>query len=110
MSTNLHLRCVSHDPPIRSDDVGSSTGLLDMIRNVIRNRSTLVAIEALARPIGAEVGFGTRTEDATMQFLIQHPTCDIEIWDEYGNQHSAIETRYVAVEEKYDCPGCAARQ
>lgn len=110
MSTNLHLRCVSHDPPIYSDDVGNTTGLLDMIRNVIRNRSTLVTIEALARPIGAEVSFGTRTEDATMRFLIEHPACDIEIWDEYGHQHPVEVKRYVASKGDTNCPGCADRR
>lgn len=95
MSTTMYLRCVTHDPYISSDEVGHNTSYLPEIRKGLRERTA--TIEGM-KAAGLDVWDLDLLQPASNQlrFMLQHPHCELEIWDEYGRQYSMEDT----VEEK----------
>lgn len=86
MSTYIHLRCVAHDPPLWADgESGQHLYDLPQIREDVRNRDVLVAAARM------DVMPDDYFRRNTVRFLMQHMTCPLEVWDEYGRQHSLEE-------------------
>lgn len=83
MSTYMYYRCMEHDPSLRSDeeigqhyrDIPRSQELLKPeIRQLIRD----------AAKADLEVCGTNLYDPARINFLEQHPDCDIRIFTEYG--------------------------
>lgn len=91
VSTVIYLHCVSHDPHIQSGEVGRWTTDIPQIRADIKNRGHIVSnMKALIADDGWPEYEGRR--GAMYWFLYAHPNCDLEIWDEYGQQYSMEDT------------------
>lgn len=88
MSTYFHLRCTAHTPHIRSDDIGKNCE--DVIVEVHRNRDAVVRLAADAAKLNAHIDYLWDASTNTAAFLVQHPTCNLELWDEYGHQWCLI--------------------
>ena len=86
MSTLYELRCTSHTPHIISETVGRNYAY-EAVRLVAR-RAEVLKFAELAVALDAKVWdlFDTDYANNTVQFIRQHPTCDLELWDEYGER------------------------
>lgn len=86
MSTLYELRCTSHTPHIVSDAVGRNYahGAVELVAR----RTEVLKFAELAVALDAKVWdlFDTDYANNTVQFIRQHPTCDLELWDEYGER------------------------
>ena len=105
MSTLYELRCTSHTPNIISDPVGRNYTY--EARELVARRADVMRLVKLAADLGAKAWdlFDTDYENNTVQFIRQHPTCDLELWDEYGSQCcTGCGTEYV----DGHCPDCVA--
>lgn len=86
MSTYIHLVCVAHDPPLHADDEsGQHLYDLPQLRQDVADREGLIAAARL------DAWPDERFRKNTVRFLIEHPTCPLECWDEYGKKHSLTE-------------------
>lgn len=93
MSTDLVLMCVDHEPYIQSEDVGSNLSYLPKIRQAYFNRE---AVNETMRVIIEDTAmswpdFGSSYENTLRWFLYAHPTCTLELWDEYGRYYPWVE-------------------
>ena len=86
MSTLYSLRCTSHTPPIVSETVGRNYSY-EAVRLIAR-RADVLKLTELAADLEAKVWdlFDTEYANNTVQFIRQHPTCDLELWNEYGKR------------------------
>jgi len=88
MSTIMYLRCVTHDPYLSSEEVGHSTSYLKQIREDIAKRGRIVqTMQGILDSPDGYPNFGTYQTN-TWWFLLRHPRCELEIWDEYKKQYS----------------------
>ena len=88
MSTWLYLRCMDHDPPLEADEEsGQHLYDLPQIRADLADREALVRVWDGEHEdmLIADLGY---FRQHTARFLAKHRKCRIEIWDEYGRQHS----------------------
>lgn len=92
MSTHMYLRCVTHDPYISSDEVGHHTGDLSEIRKDLRERDVLVEPFVSGRLSLWDYVPISSAEKSRLHFLVAHPHCDLEIWDEYRREYSIEDT------------------
>jgi len=84
MSTIIYLHCVSHEPRISSDEVGRNTSYLPAIRAALRERELRVAsLNALVDMCDV----WPQDVPHINWFLRAHPKCELEIWNEYGEQY-----------------------
>lgn len=92
MSTTMYMRCESHDPPIQSDEVGHNQSALPDIRKAIRDRDEfLEGLEKAGLDLW-DVDFGGDSyARARAWFVVQHPHCDISVWDEYGREYAMLD-------------------
>ena len=86
MSTHLYLRCINHEPFIESGEVGNNLGYLDAIRHDVRNREMIVKRTTPDPDLYG--GYSTPNAYTRAAFFRAHPKCELELWDEYGKQHS----------------------
>ena len=92
MSTNLYLRCVTHDPHISSDQVGHNLSVLPDLRESLAARDDIVkSMRMMFESTDFYADFGDSNKNALWWFLYRHPKCELEIWDEYNKQHPLIE-------------------
>lgn len=85
MSETLHLVCVSHDPPISSDEVGQRTSFLPYIRQAIRDHADVGG--AVMDFIYQYGQLDNPHDSAIFRFLEQHSGCEWEIHGEYGDRY-----------------------
>lgn len=85
MSTYFNLKCVSHDPPVWSGEVGYNERYLPAIRKNIARRDELVGAY---KTFDYDVAFDDPYFRATIVFFDSHPKCTLEIEDEYGKTYS----------------------
>ena len=82
MSTELYLRCESHNPPLENEgESGQHLYDLEQIWADIENRDRIAA----AYSDGFTPGNAFRHN--TARFLAAHPHCQIGVVDEYGRAH-----------------------
>ena len=82
MSTELYLRCESHNPPLENEDEsGQHLYDLPQIWADISNRDRIAA--AYRDDMIPEDYFRRHTA----RFLAAHPHCHIGVVDEYGDTH-----------------------
>lgn len=82
MSTWLYLQCAEHNPPLRAyEESGQHLYDLPQIRADLANRDHILAA------MNAGMTQGDYFRAHTARFIQDHPSCRIEIWDEYGRQH-----------------------
>ena len=87
MSTYLYLQCDSHNPPLQSPhEVGQHLRDLPRIREEINRREDLYRAYQHGY-LGYESESGGYFTRFLREFLIQHPHCDLQIVDEYGDTH-----------------------
>lgn len=87
MSTYLYLQCDSHSPPLQSPhEVGQHLRDLPRIREEISRRQDLYRAHQNGY-LGYETDYGGQFTHTLRTFLIQHPHCDLQIVDEYGDAH-----------------------
>lgn len=89
MSNTLRLRCISHDPPISSAEVGHNLSQLPAVILMLVDR---VKICETKKQLGDDVWDLLQDDQYkrnTWSFLFDHPNCNIGIWDEYGRNHPA---------------------
>lgn len=87
MSTYLYLQCDSHTPPLQSlHEVGQHLRDLPRIRKEINQRQDLYRAHQHGY-LGYESDYDTLFTRTLRTFLIQHPRCDLQIVDEYGDTH-----------------------
>lgn len=84
MSTTMYLQCLSHDPPLRSQEVEQHKNLF-YIRKYIAMRKELVALLESDIPIGDQGGVYWANNAAC--FLYEHQKCEIGIVNEYGGTY-----------------------
>lgn len=92
MSTHIYLRCVTHDPYISSDEVGHNTSALPEIRKGLRNRNTIVENMSVLGNDAYDLHAHDENKRRLWWFIFRHPHCELEIWDEYGQQYSMVDT------------------
>jgi hypothetical protein len=85
MSTTMYLQCLSHDPPLLSDEVGQHTLDLDDIRGYIANKDHLIALIKADIPIGGQQN--PPWASTAGWFMYRHPKCEIGIVDQYGSTY-----------------------
>lgn len=91
MSTDIYLRCVTHDPYLQSDEVGHNTSALVEIRKAILDSDRIrESMQELIRLDDYPQLEGYKR--TLWWFLYKHPMCDLEIWDECGQQYSLEDT------------------
>lgn len=79
MSTYWYLECLSHDPPIRSDDeVEQHTHGLPAISALVQSRTKAVD-ESMSY-----------FERHAARFLMQHPICQLQFVSEYGKTEAIV--------------------
>ena len=83
MSTTMYMQCLSHDPPIYSDEVGQHDYDLSDIRKHIANRKLYEA----NRKADLDISYGDYWGNAAAYFLTQHPNCEIGIINQYGGTY-----------------------
>ena len=87
MSTYLYLQCDSHTPPLQSPhEVGQHLRDLPRIREEINRREDLYRAHQHGY-LGYESDYDSLFTRTLRTFLIQHPHCDLQIVDEYGDTH-----------------------
>ncbi|CAM2804857.1 hypothetical protein COJE103337_03955 [Corynebacterium jeikeium] len=87
MSTYLYLQCNSHTPPLQSPhEVGQHLRDLPRIREEINWRQILYRAHQNGY-LGYETDYGSQFTNTLRTFLMQHPHCDLQIVDEYGDTH-----------------------
>lgn len=84
MSTTVYLQCLSHDPPLQSDEVGQHLCDLKDIRGYIKNRKLL--IDVVAADYHLDNGNPNWVMTAAW-FFWAHKECEIGIVDECGDEH-----------------------
>lgn len=110
MSTWLYLRCLDHDPPLVAEaESGQHLSDLDDIRADLANREQVVAAwtEHMSNPYTAytDPPFDHHFRRSTAWFLAAHPTCRVDIRDEYGQVHA------VQLDEDIEaCETCQAQR
>lgn len=83
MSTYFYLRCLDHEPPLTaSEESGQHHYDLPQIRKDVANRDVLV------QAWNDDVRPSEYYRSHTVAFLAAHPTCKIEIRDEYQRTYS----------------------
>lgn len=85
MSECLHLVCVSHDPPISSDEIGQRTSHLPFIRRAIADHA-----EVGGKVMNFIYEYGQIDDSwnsAIFRFLEAHPDCEWEIHGEPGDRY-----------------------
>ena len=88
MSTYIHLLCTSHTPHIRSEELGHRSSFAVDVVALVHRREEVVDLQQRAQRFGADIEWSLpHTEARTAEFLRRHPSCDLELWDEYGNQY-----------------------
>ena len=109
MSTLYELRCTSHTPHIISEPVGRNYTY--EARKLVARRAEVLKFAELAVALGAEVWnlFDTDYANNTVQFIREHPTCDLELWDEYGKR-SCIRCGEEEGDASHECPVDAGRR
>jgi hypothetical protein len=96
MSTYLYVECHSHNPPLRApSESGQHLYDLPQIRSLLRwtnqqMKDQLEKYQYESYADGWDINSGYFFGN-TAKFLVEHPECDIEIWDEYGVQHATFD-------------------
>jgi hypothetical protein len=89
MSTYWHLECISHDPPLVSDDEVSqhTDAYLDSARDMWARREELIAIDDVLRgsPTWSGIQFDTSFDRNAWRFIRQHAKCQVQLRNEYGD-------------------------
>ena len=109
MSTDYELHCTSHTPNIISDPVGRNYTY--EARELVARRAEVLKFTELAVALGAEAWnlFDTEYENNAVRFIQQHPTCDLELWDEY-RKRSCIRCGEEEDDASHECPIDAGRR
>jgi hypothetical protein len=95
MSTGLYLKCLSHKVPIRSDELKrKDADGLAKIREMVTNRDSLVAAFEIAKEYISLDSFNSDTW--VMSFLIEHPMCEIGLFDGYDHRYRIDTDSYQA--------------
>lgn len=82
MSTELYLRCESHNPPlVNAEESGQHLYDLEQIWSDIENRDQIVTAYR------DEMIPGDHYRFSTAKFLAAHPHCQIGVVDEYDRIH-----------------------
>ena len=89
MSERIYLTCHSHNPPLRSDEVGYKH-YLPTIRAALFARG------------------GMSLTDELTDFIAAHPHCDVQIVGEYGDVYYLDDERIQAVQYLVDTGSIAA--
>jgi hypothetical protein len=86
MSTGLYLKCLSHDKPIQSDELNTKDAAsLKAIRELVTSRDTIVAsFNAIKDHVTLD---GFNRGSWIVAFLVEHPTCEIGLFDGYGGRY-----------------------
>lgn len=91
MSTDGYLVCLTHEPNVRSEEVGnfSYDTSLKQVRDLIRDRVKIVeAYSYIGNRFDIYMGdLIDGRERAALSFLIEHPKCELGIVDEYGKRY-----------------------
>lgn len=100
MSSRLYLICVSHDPELSSGEVAYRFSELSDVREHIRRRDDYIK----ACELNGEFHYSHPDDRfrALLSFFLQHPNCDYQIGDEYGEHYLAFgddETSIESAEE-----------
>jgi len=85
MSTDMYLRCLSHNPPIKSNEVGHNESYLGVIRDDIKNRETIVKMMKAVLERDGWPELADNYANSRAWFLYNHPECEFGIIDEYRN-------------------------
>lgn len=87
MSTWLYLRCIDHDPHLESErESGQHLTDLPRIRHEVANRERTVAEYREWLESDQTDLHTVYFRNHSALFLLAHPKCRLEIWDEYGRQ------------------------
>lgn len=93
MSTNLHYRCVDHDPFFESQEISLQSYSKDVqscVEDLLGRERYFQAIESLkALGLSDELDWDAVNVYKRNRFFFfdRHRRCTVEIWDEYGKQH-----------------------
>lgn len=101
MSTDIHLVCLSHDPVIISDEVGT-TNSIDRVRKQVADRDKIVAAFHAVMELGVWPDLDGN-EKTVWWFLKMHPVCQIGIRDEYGEDISPFSEEDESVTHSCSC-------
>ena len=100
MSTSLYLKCISHDQPITSSDLGTKrTEKLKEIRDIVAERDKWVDAFNFSKDYISLDSFNQTTW--AISFLVEHPKCEIELRDGYGYLYSLTDDSYEPIDENH---------
>lgn len=84
MSNTHRMVCISHTPNLRSDECGTN---LERIRELARERGKVVeALKALDQAGLDSWNVAERDEQTALNFLREHPYCELVAIDERGGR------------------------
>lgn len=82
MSTYWYFECVSHDPPLCSEEFTQHTGDWAYHHGILTAKARPVDPEAPPISDGSDTYFDRNAR----RFLVDHPNCKLEIVNEYGSK------------------------
>ena len=108
MSTYFHLRCTAHTPYINSETIGNRCA--KTVAEMYAERAKIVAVMQGARGIGADADFLLDEQNRTARFFTEHPSCPLELWDEYGKQWCLIHATAMQRCNHWICQTCTGEE
>lgn len=91
MSTYWYFECLSHDPPLRSDNEFTQHTDDEAFKRGLDLAAERALIQSALKLIGARVSVDDYFTNNALGFLRQHATCDVGAVDEYGERRGVDE-------------------